>query len=260
MRRPRPTRHGRIMKGALFLPVYEKGFLNDNQELLPALLERRHGARLALAVCTNWRRAAIAVLLQSGRADQFHRRLQRSGSAFLHFIRGTPPSSTRLTDSAPFLDAIAAGDFATADDIARHSNHRWIEDEEYEEDFLFYEFLMTHALPGAPADPANAILDRWDACLAGTDDQRLPVCHAMVGKDAAAFDAALIDYPYDSRGAWARRHVGHRSRRLRLARHAGALRMVDARPLPWHVGRVAHAARGVSAALTSDGARSLARR
>jgi hypothetical protein len=182
------------MKGALFLPVYEKGFLNDNQELLPALLERRHGARLALAVCTNWRRAAIAVLLQSGRANQFHRRLQRSGSAFLHFIRGTPPSSTRLTDSAPFLDAIAAGDFATADDIARHSNHRWIEDEEYEEDFLFYEFLMTHALPGAPADPANAILDRWDACLAGTDDQRLPVCHAMVGKDAAAFDAALIDY------------------------------------------------------------------
>ena len=69
-----------------------------------------------------------------------------------------------------------------------------------------------------------------------------------------------ITRAYDSRGAWARRHVGHRSRRVRLARHAGALRMVDARPLPWHVGRVAHAARGVSAALTSDAARSLARR
>jgi hypothetical protein len=182
------------VKNAVFLPLYEKGFLHDNEEYLASLVERRYGTKLALAVCVNWRRAAIASLLQSGRSNEFYRRLQRSGSAFLYFLRGTPPNATRLSDSAPFLDAIVAGDFATADEIAQRSNHTWLKDEEYEEDFLFYEFLMVYAMPGVLITDATKLLDRWEECLAGTDDTRLGVCRALIGDDPDAFDQALTDY------------------------------------------------------------------
>jgi hypothetical protein len=182
------------MKGALFLPAYEQGFLDDNRRLLPPLLEGTFGIRLALTVCTNWRRAAIASLLQSGQAAQFHRRLQRSGTAYLHFLRQASPAQTRLSDSAPFLDAVAAGDDRTAAGISERSNRSWVRDEEYEEDFLFYEFVMRHSAARSPLAPTMALLDRWEACLAGTEDPRLAVCRALVGSDSAVFDAALVDY------------------------------------------------------------------
>jgi hypothetical protein len=72
--------------------------------------------------------------------------------------------------------------------------HRWSEADEYEEDFLFFEFVMVHAVPGASPVDAAKILARWEACLGGTDDSRLVVCRALIGEDSGAFDQALIDY------------------------------------------------------------------
>jgi hypothetical protein len=109
-------------------------------------------------------------------------------------LAGPLSASARTSEASAFLDAIAAGDFATADEIARRSTHVWTESDEYEEDFLFYEFLMVHAAPGAPVGEATKLLDRWEKCLAGTDDTRLPVCRALIEADRDAFDRALIDY------------------------------------------------------------------
>lgn len=177
-----------------FLPVVESNFLGDNEELVALLRTGRATRRHVLALCTNFRLAAIASLLMTGRGRFFRDRLQRSGAAYAYYLPRAADSDERVSESFPLLDAIGAGDFGTAAAVARSSRHRWVETEEYEENFLFYEFLMQHALLDAPDGEALALLDRWQACLAGTDDRRLDVCRAIFDADPAAFAEALPLY------------------------------------------------------------------
>jgi hypothetical protein len=182
------------MKGSVFLPAYEQAFLDDCEELLPAIIDHTATQRIALAFCTSMRRAAIAALMRSGRTATFRRRLQRSGSAYLYYLARPAGDTPRTSAASPYLDAVAAGDLATADQIALLSSHLWSANDEYEEDFLYYEFLMVHAIPAAPIVRASALLDRWEACLSGSEDARLPICRALIGHDATEFDSALLDY------------------------------------------------------------------
>ena len=62
-----------------------------------------------------------------------------------------------------------------------------------EEEFLFYEFLMQLSL-GQPGEVLVPLLDRWQACLAGTTDRRLDVCRSLLQSDSAVFDDALSAY------------------------------------------------------------------
>ena len=182
------------MKGLLHLPVYEQGFLDDCEEVLPALVNGQANARLVLFFCTCMRRAGIASLLRTGRTAAFQRRVQRSGSAYLHFLVESRGKAVPVSAGTPFLDAVAVGDFDTANEIARYSNHEWLLTEEFEEDFLYYEFLMILSSRGKANGSGPSLLDRWEACLAGTDDPRLGVCRALTANNAADFDAALIGY------------------------------------------------------------------
>jgi hypothetical protein len=148
-----------------------------------------------IEICNNFRRAAIASLLRTGGGRLFRDRLQRGGAAYAYFLGRSPDNTEeRVSESFPLLDAIGAGDFDTAATIARLSSHRWLKDQEYEEDFLFYEFLMQHVLLGASAAEALAMLDRWEACLEGTEDRRLDVCRAILSVDSEAFAEALPLY------------------------------------------------------------------
>jgi hypothetical protein len=179
------------MKQSLYLPVYENNFLEDNRELLPALVDGRANIRHASAFCTNFRRAAIAALLQTGRSRVFRLRLHRSARAWVHFLGFIAEVDKRTSASFPLLDAIGSGDFGSATEIAKLSRHEWVQDEEYEEDYLFHEFIMQSALLDASYERAAALLDRWEACLGNSEDLRLPVCRALFAADESAFDEAL---------------------------------------------------------------------
>lgn len=189
------------MKKSLYLPVFEQGFLDDNEELLPGLLEDRATLRHVLAFCSNFRRAGIAALLQTGRASVFRTRLQRSGRAYVHFLKNAREQGKRTSESLPLFDAISAGDLASAAEIARLSRHNWMTDEEYEEDFLFYEFIMQHEFLNATGELTASLLDRWGACLQGNEDPRLEVCRALFASDGEAFHQALAAFLEE------RRHV-----------------------------------------------------
>lgn len=179
------------MKKSQFLPVYEQNFLADNGQLLAKVQNGQAPLRHVLAFCANFRRAAIASLLQTARSPLFRKRLQRSGAAFAHFLQQAAHETKKTSASMPYLDALAAGDFDTATVIAQLSRRDWRSDEEYEEDFLFYEVLMQHGSLGADDGTVSGLIDRWEQCLAGTVDERLEVCRALVRRDAAAFEKAL---------------------------------------------------------------------
>src|SRR5262249_5913737 len=73
------------------------------------------------------------------------------------------------------------------------SRRSWVKGKEFEEDFLFTELLMQRFFLN-PAVDAESLLERWQEALAGSEDARLPVVRALVGKDSQAFNTALARY------------------------------------------------------------------
>jgi hypothetical protein len=102
-----------------------------------------------------------------------------------------PEESKVSSLSLPFFDAVAAGDAAGAAEIARRSRRTWACGEEYEEDFLFPEYLMQRHCLDASEEQGRQLLDRWGEALRGADDPRLDVCRALEERDAERFNASL---------------------------------------------------------------------
>ncbi len=174
-----------------FLAVYVENALDANEEALARLSLGVPAMKALLDFCWNYRVAGIGFLLLSGTSDEFRRRLHQSGRAYAYFLPLLPEAAKLGSRSVPFFDAIAAGDLDTAGEIARHQRHTWAQGEEYEEDFLFFEYLMRRFFLDATEAACGALLDRWEVALQGSKDPRLDVCRALQVHDADAFDAGL---------------------------------------------------------------------
>ena len=178
---------------AVYLPVYVQNALEDNLEMLPRI---RAGApqRKVLAFCQNFRIAGIGKLFLDGAPEPLYFHLHQSGRAFAHFLAHAPDDSRLGSKALPFFDAFAAGDFQGAEEIARHSRRKWVQGKEYEEDFLFVEFCMQHACLGASRSTLEALLERYEKALEGSEDFRLDVCRALLEAREDAFNTALEQY------------------------------------------------------------------
>ncbi|WP_158623825.1 Imm49 family immunity protein [Corallococcus llansteffanensis] len=159
--------------------------------MLPVLEARAATQSQVLAFCGHLRLAGIGTLFLTGTPEVFHQRLKQSGEAFAWFLQGAEVLSKQTGSTLPFFDAIAAGDMATAGEVAREARHSWAQGEEYEEDFLFVEFLMQRFFLGASQDTCERLLARYEQALQGAEDIRLPLCQALVTRDAEGFEESL---------------------------------------------------------------------
>ncbi|WP_426756610.1 Imm49 family immunity protein [Myxococcus sp. Y35] len=180
-----------------FLPAVIENALHQSRALLPVLVRGAGGARHVLTFCDNLRIAGIGALFLTGTSEPFLLRLQQSGRAFAHYLRGAANDDVRLSRSRPLLDAIGAGDFDGAALIARHARRAWAQGEEYEEDFLFIEFLIQHGVLEAPVSACEDLLTRYERALRGAEDLRFDVCRALLAADAESFNEALALYLSD---------------------------------------------------------------
>jgi hypothetical protein len=177
-----------------FLPVYLDNALYDNEQALPKLRAALVSARTLLEFCENFRVAATALLFLRGTGRGFKILLQRSAAACAARLPAVPLPERLTSRLSPYLDAIACGDDEAAAGIARAAQHAWVQGEEYEEDFYAIEVLMQRFHLDAPRDRCADLLARWEACLAGTDDPRLPLCRALVLGDADLFPEAITAF------------------------------------------------------------------
>lgn len=180
------------------LPAYVEAALESNAALLPQLLAG--GApklRDVLALSVNFRVAGIGGMFTSGRFEPFGWRMCQSGRSCAAVLPQVAPAARVTSRMVPFFDAVAVADWNTAKEIASMSRRAWSQGEEYEEDFLFVELLMQHASLGASRAELTTALTQYEACLAGTEDARLPVLEALFTGDAAAFDERLTDWLED---------------------------------------------------------------
>lgn len=144
------------------------------------------------------RAAAIARLLAYADGATFRERLARSGQArrrLLQWAAGARRPFNRFTATGnygPLCDALASGDDALAQDIARLSADTPVKGHEFEEDFLYARLLGLlatgdDALPGR----AQPLLEALERLMDGQDFPRLAMCRALLAREQEGFDGAL---------------------------------------------------------------------
>ncbi|WNZ62050.1 Imm49 family immunity protein [Myxococcus sp. MxC21-1] len=174
-----------------FLPAVIENALHQNRALRRVLVRGAGRSRHILTFCDNFRVAGIGSLFLTGTSEPFLHNLHQSGRAFAHYLRNAGNADVRLSLSRPFFDAVGVGDFDGAALIARHARRSWAQGEEYEEDFLFIEFLIQHGVLAAPVSACEDLLARYERVLSGAEDLRLDVCRTLLQADSDAFNQAL---------------------------------------------------------------------
>jgi hypothetical protein len=152
---------------------------------------------LGVELSANLSAAAIIVLLTKGDVDAYCHNLIRSGRCRESYLRRLQAAG--ITDDhhqgsgriAPFLDSIAADDFALARSIVDLSRKTWHQGHEYEDDFCYAQILF--ALIGRTRDPValEALFKRYETVLDGEAEPRLDVVRALAAMDHAGFETAL---------------------------------------------------------------------
>ncbi|MBU8897878.1 immunity 49 family protein [Corallococcus sp. M34] len=143
-----------------------------------------------------YRLRAIAHFLQTGDTTSYISDLHRSGQTRLYYLKGSSTSERfhRTSRNRAFFDCIAINDLNTAELLAEYCDERWVANLEYEDDFLFIQFLQTRflALHGrrTPRD-CDLVLNRLSHVVAATDNPYLNLCHALQERNSNNTQNAL---------------------------------------------------------------------
>lgn len=154
---------------------------------------------LCMEVSSKLRAAAILVLLTQADSDGFFHNLVRSAKCRLVYLQRL--SQAGIVDDhhqasgriAPFLDAVAAGDFVTARQITGLSLTDWRQGHEYEDDYCYAQIL--HGLITIPRDESRlqVLFERFKNALSGQADARLSICKVVFEGNKEDFNQTFED-------------------------------------------------------------------
>jgi hypothetical protein len=183
--------------------------LEDCEESFTYLLESaaeqvRAGVDVASscqAIETAQRVLATCALLGQADPDLFVERLDRAATARWHLLRqvaaGMPcePRGISATRALGFFAALASGNLKLGSWIADLRPRSHAPEWEYEEDFLFVDFLRQAALGlaagGSWSSAAASNLARWDQVLEGRDSPTAAACKAVALADGPGFASSF---------------------------------------------------------------------
>lgn len=135
-----------------------------------------------------YRLRGIAQYLSTGDTEPYVADLHRSGQARLHYLQGCTHGLTgterfyRTSRNRAFFDCIAINDFSTAEVLAELCDDRWVEALEYEDDFLFVQFLQLFFLvlrKRRSRQAMEVVLERFRAVLGDEESPFYELCHGL---------------------------------------------------------------------------------
>ncbi|MFE8603867.1 hypothetical protein [Archangium violaceum] len=147
-----------------------------------------------------YRLRAIARYLATGNTTPYVADLHRSGQARLYYIQGCVAGLTgterfqRTSRNRAFFDCIAINDLSTAEVLAEQCDNRYVESLEYEDDFLFVQFLQVFFLVlrgRRPPEALTEVLERFRTVIGDEDDPFLSLCQGLQESKAPAVEEAL---------------------------------------------------------------------
>lgn len=175
-----------------YLPEYISNAEFYLSRLVPALIQGALDWRRVQELCVAFRQRGVCSLLLQGIAKPLQINMMRSGGAFLHHLRATDDEQKVTGHAKPFFDAVGGGFWECSREIAIHSRMRWNPDHEYEEDFLYVQFLMKHFFLGADQSECEDILSRCEQVVEGGDQTRAKLCRAFLAGNAAQVDEGIV--------------------------------------------------------------------
>jgi hypothetical protein len=175
-----------------FLPVIlSNADFRASHLLLAAAQPGPFSLRSVHGLCESFRIRGCATFFWSCRPDALHLDLQRSGTAYAHFLNSAADNDRITGRAAPFFDAIACGDRASAERIAGGSARYAKPERELVDDFLYVHLLMERFFRAASDAEIAPILAAFAQALENKPTPRFEICRALLARDAGTFHDAL---------------------------------------------------------------------
>jgi hypothetical protein len=179
-----------IMKSNM-LPIIRSNAEYDIGKVLPFILQGNLKQKYIDLLCRSYRRRGICSFFLDGTPKDLLQNLQKSGSAYLYYLRLRKDKVQVLSKASAFFDAIACNDFSTANGIAHSMQCVWNKDEEYEDDFLYVCFLLQKFFLDVDSQNYADTMNRFESVLEGGESARFEMCRAFIDKDDKLFSKAL---------------------------------------------------------------------
>jgi len=145
----------------------------------------------ALQLSRMYRRMGVGFLFLSGLPERMFAHLSRSARTYVYFLEKADDSDKATSRAEPLFDGVASGDDAAVRRIAVASRRTWNPRLEYEDDFLYVEFILETFFRSAEVETSKSIVRRYEAVLGGAPDRRLDLAKAVLERRQAGFDGAL---------------------------------------------------------------------
>ena len=185
-----------------YLPVFYANTDFEIADMLPEMIGQRANLSQALEFCRQWRIRGIAAYFISGVPRGLFEELDKSAQAFLYFLRYCDDDAKATSFSEPFFDAVAVQDYDCARLIANFSRTTWNPELEYEDDFLYFQFLMKHFYLSSELEECQELLNRYEDVLQGAEDPKLNICQAYLDGNQENWEeafCAFLDSRYDQK-------------------------------------------------------------
>lgn len=189
-----------------FVPVIESNADLELAVFVPQLVGRSATPKAAARVWKSYRRRGLARFFLACDARALHEDLQRSGAAYLHFLRTSAEADIVVSRADALWDAIACGDYACASNMAQILETVSLKaDLEYEDDFLYVMFVLRRFLTQQPSAALVATLNRMKELCGENMSPKVELCEALLdsGPDnVSSIEAALNNRiaEYDNHG------------------------------------------------------------
>lgn len=174
-----------------FLPA----IIADKTGLLETLLTMAAAGKLGsdrvLSMCMAFRRRGIARYLLTARPADLLADLARSGAALAAHLRAPSRPMLATWQCQPWFDAAAAGDWTSAGLIRELASQSFVDELEYEEDFLYLRCLQTLAGNAFDGTQVASWIERQQALANDEAIATVRVCRALLNRDAGNLALSL---------------------------------------------------------------------
>lgn len=171
-----------------FLSSYISNAEYDLKRSIPKLIQRAE-QDIASKVGFYFRQKGTCDFLRTGRVSVIFDCLHRSAGSHLYFLQKADDVHKQTSASDSFFDAIICGLWDCAKLIAENSRQSFNSDCEYEDDYLYFHFLMAYFFGDniKASDVGTKILADYERVLNGQHDDRFLLCKTFLEKDEKGF-------------------------------------------------------------------------
>ena len=151
------------------------------------------------ALCFQFESLGIYGLLTKYDLDDFYRNLILSGfcrRSYLERCKAKGVSESlyhAISRTQSVFSCIVADQVNLAKELISMSSNVWLKDGEYEDDFLYYQFIYKLLISPKNKNELTSILESFEKVLDGDFSSRYSVCKSLLDRNNEAFNEAFTD-------------------------------------------------------------------